>query len=110
MVNSLSKYRVKKIITCFCEDIDTTKTSNLLGINHNTINKYFNQFCLGTSTNLSSADNKILAEFELDESYFSAKRVCGKRGQVPQENPSIWIVKRDGKVYVEIVKTVPVPY
>ncbi len=44
MLNSLSEYKVKKIILCFCEDIDATKTSRLLGINRKTINRYFHIF------------------------------------------------------------------
>ena len=114
MVNSLSKYKVKKIITCFCEDIDATKTSNLLGINRNTINKYFNQFRLVISTNLFSRNNKMSGE--LDESYFGAKRVRGKRGRgAAGKTPVFGLPKRDGKVkemakyMLRYLKTVPVP-
>ena len=86
-----------------------TKTSNLLGINRNTINKHFNQFCLVISTNLLSKNNKMSGEFELDESYFGAKRVRGKRGRCCRTPPVFGLLKRDGKVYVEIVKFSPVP-
>lgn len=38
----LSNYKIKKIIKCFCEDLTATQTSNILSINRNTINRYFN--------------------------------------------------------------------
>ena len=50
----------------------------------------------------SSADTGV---FELDESYFGAKRVRGKRGRGAEgKTPVFGLPKRDGKVYVEIVK------
>ncbi|MDX1919163.1 MAG: IS1595 family transposase, partial [Candidatus Caenarcaniphilales bacterium] len=30
MVNELSEYKVKKIILCFCEDLNATQTSKIL--------------------------------------------------------------------------------
>ena len=43
--------------------------------------------------------------FELDESYFGAKRVRGKRGRgAAGKTPVFGILKRNGNVHVEIVK------
>ena len=41
MSNSLSDYKIKKIMMFFCQDITASKTALLLGINRNTINRYF---------------------------------------------------------------------
>jgi hypothetical protein len=38
----LKDFKIREIIGCFCLDIDSTKTSILLHINRNTINRYFN--------------------------------------------------------------------
>ncbi|QQS59610.1 transposase [Candidatus Peregrinibacteria bacterium] len=44
-------------------------------------------------------------EFELDESYCGAKRVRGKRGRgAVEKTPVFGLLKRNGKVYVTIVK------
>jgi transposase len=45
-------------------------------------------------------------EFELDESYFGAKRVRGKRGRGDcSEKPLYFgLLKREGKAYVKIVE------
>ena len=40
----ISPYRVKKIVTCFCIDIDATKTAHLLSLNRKTVNRYFRTF------------------------------------------------------------------
>ena len=42
--SKISDYKIKKIISCFCSDIDATKTSEILHLNRNTINRYFNIF------------------------------------------------------------------
>ena len=42
---------------------------------------------------------------ELDESYFGAKRIRGKRGRgAAGKTPVFGLLKRDGNVYVQIVK------
>ena len=47
----------------------------------------------------------MMGEFELDESYFGAKRVRGKRGRgAAGKTPVFGLLKRDGNVYVQIVK------
>ena len=48
---------------------------------------------------------QIEGEFELDESYFGAKRIRGKRGRgAAGKTPVFGLLKRNGKVHVEIVK------
>ena len=48
-------------------------------------------------------DEREEGEFELDESYF--KRVRGKRGRgAAGKTPVFGLLKRDGNVYVEVVK------
>jgi len=49
-------------------------------------------------------DDSSLGEFELDESYFGAKRIRGERGRgVAGKTPVFGVLKRNGKVCVEIV-------
>jgi len=40
----LSKYRVKRILECFCVDIPAGKTASLLGYNRHTAERYFTLF------------------------------------------------------------------
>ena len=40
----LSRYKIRKIIECFCIDIDATKTALLLKLNRKIVNRYFLAF------------------------------------------------------------------
>ena len=52
-----------------------------------------------------SVSEKFSGDVELDESYFGAKRVRGKRGRdAAGKTPVFGVLKRDENVYVEIVK------
>lgn len=89
---------------CFSENITASSASILLCINRNTINSYYNKFrelLLDYSLRITG---KEFGEFELDESYFGAKRIRGKRGRgAAGKTPVFGLLKRDGKVFVTIV-------
>ena len=90
---------------CFCEDLDATKTSKILQINRNTINRYFNIFREIILQNGFNKPYQETDEFELDESYFGAKRIKGKKGRGAfGKTPVFGLLKRGVKVYVEIVR------
>lgn len=106
--SKLGVYKLKKIIKCFCIDIDATRTALLLELNRNTINRWFaifRQEIYGYQTNQKRL---LYGEIELDESYFGAKRQRGfhgklKRGRGTLKQPVFGIFERDGQVYTEIV-------
>ena len=105
MNKGLSDYQIKKIMQYFCEDITASKTAILLGINRNTINRYFNLFRQKIAASALNAGGPFSGEIECDESYFGARRVRGKRGRgAAGKTPVFGLLKRDGKVYVEIVR------
>lgn len=88
----------------FCEDITVSKMTKLLGINRNTINRYFNLFRICIYTAMDAKKVKITGEFELDESYFGAKRVRSKKGRAATgKTPVFGLLKRNGEVKLEIV-------
>lgn len=90
---------------CFCEDITATSASKILGINRNTINAYYNEFRLKLFEYSLEESIQELGEFELDESYFGAKRIRGKRGRgAAGKTPVFGLLKRNGKVYVRVVQ------
>ena len=112
--SKISVYELKKIIRHFCVDIDATKTSELLGYNRKTINRYYLLFRqIIYIHRLSLFQEKIGGEIEVDESYFGAKRkrwFAGKlkrwRGTLKQ--PVFWLIKRkneEGRVeiYTEVI-------
>jgi len=103
--SKLSKYKIKKILRCFCADIPATNTAKLLNINRRTIDRYFNLFREKIFLASIKEMKMVSGEIELDESYFGAKRVRGKRGRgAAGKTPVFGLRKRDGKVFVSVVK------
>ncbi len=89
---------------CFCLDLTATNTALLTDISRNSINRIYALLrCLIASLSINSSPSS--GKFELDESYFGARRVRGKRGRgAAGKTPVFSLLKRDGKVLVEIVK------
>ena len=100
----LSKYRVKKILHCFCVDIPAIAAAELLGYNRKTIDRYFNIFREHILEYQHEAIKPFTGEIELDESYFGARRVRGKRGRgAIGKTPVFGVLKRNDKVFLTVV-------
>ena len=90
---------------CFCADLTASTTAKILSINRNTINAYFKEFRIKILEDSIKKHNKEFGEFELDESYFGARRMRGKRGRgAAGKTPVFGLLKRNGKVFVTIVQ------
>lgn len=104
---SYTKYLL--IIRCFCLDITATITSKLSHINRNTVNRYYTLFkYLVIREALRERGEIGLANgIEIDESYFGAKRVRGKRGRGAGGKIIVMgLRKRNGRVYADIIPNV----
>ena len=100
----ISRYTQRKILKCFCEDLTALKTAGFLKLNRKTADLYFNMFRERIMEH-SVKEAGFSGEVEIDESYFGARRVRGKRGRgAAGKTPVFGILKRDGKVFVTIVK------
>ncbi len=85
-------------------DLTATATNELLKLNRKTVNNYFTEFRELILEDSIQKHQKELGIFELDESYFGAKRVRGKRGRgAAGKTPVFGVLKREGKVFVSIV-------
>jgi len=100
----ISEAKFREIIKYFSLDLEAKKISILTGVSEQTLTKYFYkireklvEFC--------EDEAKFSGIVEVDESYFGAKRVRGKRGRgASGKIPVFGILKRDGKVFTQIVK------
>ena len=104
----ISRYRLLKIVECFCIDIDATKTSQLLKLNRKTVNRYFNIFRNLIAEHQRSEKAKFIGVVEVDESYFGPSRLRGrpgprKRGRATLKQPVFGIYERQGRVYTELI-------
>ena len=104
----ITTIKFREILRLFSLDETSHKTAIYSKVNRNTINKILNLlreriYILSLKEN--NKNKKSSGEFELDESYFGAKRVRGKRGRgAAGKTPVFGLLKRDGRVYVEIVE------
>lgn len=103
----ISDYKIKKIIYHFCVDIDATKTSLVVRINRNTINRFYRLFRTTIWYHQRQEFKRVIVgEAECDEAYFGGKRkrgVPGKRGRGTDKQPVFGIFERGGRVYTEII-------
>lgn len=103
----ISDFKIKKLVWYFCIDIDASRTSLIVRLNRNTVNRYFNLFrSLIYTHQLKEFNSVIKGVAECDESYFGGKRrkgVPGKRGRGTDKQPVFGIYERNGRVYTEII-------
>ena len=105
-VAHFSETKFRQVIKCFSLDLTASDTAVISGLSRNSINTLFNQirqkiFLLAQA---EAGEEKTSGVFELDESYFGAKRIRGKRGRgAAGKTPVFGLLKRAGNVYVQIV-------
>ena len=100
----ISERKFKDLLRGFCADLTAQDVSILVNLSRNTVNKYFHKFRERILI-LGKDAGQVSGEVELDESYFGARRVRGKRGRgAAGKTPVFGVLKRHGDVYVEIVK------
>ena len=66
---------------CFKNDLTATQAADLSGVNRNTANRYYNLLRRAILSESIREAKREVGEYELDESYFGARRVRGKRGR-----------------------------
>jgi transposase-like protein len=102
----ISKRKFKEILKEFCLDSTVSETTLRTSISRKTIDGIFmlireRIFILTIKNN----QEKIADEMEIDESYFEAKRIRGKRGRDAKGKiPVFGILKRNGEMHTTIVK------
>ncbi len=100
----ISEHKFREIIKYFALDIEASKISKIVGISEVSLCKIFKQIRILMLKECEKI-TKFSGEIEIDESYFGAKRVRGKRGRgAGGKTPVFGMLKRDGKVYTQVVK------
>ena len=100
----ISERKFKEIIKGFSLDLTAEDRAQLSNISRNTINKFYKKI-RERIVSLSQENIPFSGEVEIDESYFGAKRVRGKRGRgAAGKTPVFGVLKREGKVFVQVVK------
>ena len=103
----ISERKFRQIILLFSEDLNATQIAHLTNISRPTINNYMHAIRLRLLELCALQTAPVLGQFEVDESYFGAKRVKGKRGRGAKGKTIVFgLLKRGERVYTEIFLTV----
>jgi transposase-like protein len=99
----VSGYKFRKILKLFSLDLTAKQIAEIVGLNRNTINRYL-RFIREQIAQICERESPFNGEIEVDESFFGAKHIKGKRGRGAYGKTIVFgIFKRNGKVYTEIV-------
>jgi len=99
----ISESKFRQIVRLFSADLDASQIASLTGLSRNSINRYLKtirqrlvEYC--------DAQSPFQGEVEVDESFFGARRIKGKRGRGAYGKTIVFgIFQRNGHVYTEIV-------
>ena len=102
----ISEHKFREIIKYFALDLTANRTAQLTGLTHKSVNRIFLKIRLRLTQDCQR-ESPFSGEVEVDESYFGARRVKGKRGRGASGKTIVFgIYKRNGKVFTEIVPNV----
>ena len=99
------EWKFREIIKYFCIDLMAVQIAEITQLNINTINKILQKIRERIALLSEKESDFEEGEIELDESFFGARRVKGKRGRGAGGKTIVFgIKKRGGKVYTQIIK------
>ncbi len=102
----ISEKKFREIIKYFALDLTANRTAQLTGLTHKSVNQIYLKIRLRLAQDCQR-ESPFSGEVEVDESYFGARRVKGKRGRGASGKTIVFgIYKRNGKVFTEIVPNV----
>ena len=92
------------IFLCFKNDLTATQAADICGVNRTTAKRYYGLLRRAILSESIREARWEIGEYELDESYFGARRVRGKRGRgAAGKTPVFGLLKRGEKVFVTVV-------
>ena len=101
--SKLSEAQVRAVVKCFAADLTALQTARICGLNRNTVNR-ISRGLRERIIAACEAQRPFFGVVEVDESFFGARRVKGKRGRGAFGKTVVFgIFERDGQVYTEIV-------
>jgi hypothetical protein len=78
--SKISRYRILKVIDCYCLDLVASKTAVLLKLNRNTVNRYYAIFRRLVAAHQAKEFKLLAGVVEVDECYFRPNRLKGRIG------------------------------
>jgi len=101
--SKISERKIRQIVKMFSLDLDASQITKISKLNRNTTNRYLTEI-RKRITEYCERKSPFYGEVEIDESYFGARRIKGKRGRGAFGKTIVFgIFKRNGKVFTEII-------
>ena len=99
----ISEAKFRALLRAFAVDLTATQIAVLTGLNRNTVNAYLTKIRRRIAEQCEQA-SPFAGSIEVDESFFGAQRMKGKRGRGAYGKTIVFgIFQRNGEVYPEIV-------
>ena len=99
----ISEHQFRQIVRLFSVDLDASQIARLTSLSRNAINRYLKAIRLRL-VEYCDTQSPFSGEVEVDESFFGARRIKGKRGRGAYGKTIVFgIFQRNGHVYTEIV-------
>ncbi len=100
----ISEAKFRQLVRLFAQDLPASDVAALTGLERKTVNRIFFKIRLRIAQECERQSPLTAGEVEVDESYCGPRRVRGKRGRgAGHKTPVFGLLKRQGKVYTEIV-------
>jgi transposase len=99
----ISERKFRELVRLFSVDLGAFQIASLTGLSRNTVNRYLKAIRVRLAE-FCESESPFSGEVEVDESFFGARRVKGKRGRGAYGKTIVFgIFRRNGCVYTEIV-------
>ena len=99
----ISEAKFRQLVRCFAMDLTATVTAEMTGISLRSVNTIYLKIRQRLAEACEQA-SPLNGSVEVDESYFGAHRVRGRRGRGAYGKTIVFgLLKRQGMVYTEIV-------
>ena len=100
----VSEVKLRQVLKYFCADLTAVQAAELGGLNRKTVLRLYTLFRERMAL-LAADECPFAGDVEVDESYFGANRVRGRRGRgAGRKTPVFGILERRGRVHTQIVR------
>ena len=102
--SKINERKMRQVVRFFAHDLTASKTAEFTGLTRKSVTSIFLKIRERIAEECERASPFSACEVEVDESYFGARRVRGKRGRGASGKTIVFgSFKRNGCVYTEIV-------
>src|SRR5512138_2206841 len=102
--SKISEPKFRELLKLFSLNLEATQIAELTALNSNTVNRFLKAIRIRLAE-YCEQQSPFSGEIEVDESFFGARRIKGKRGRGAYGKTIVFgVFKRSGKVYTEIVQ------